>query len=117
MGTIHYRLKQIDYDGSYNYSQVVEVILELPLVFSLEQNYPNPFNPVTNIRFSIPVSGFTSLKVYDIMGREVASLVNSELIAGIYEYRFDAGKLNSGTYFYSLTSSDFKQTKKMLVLK
>jgi hypothetical protein len=90
--------------------------------FSLEQNYPNPLNPSTNIRYNIPsnVKGEMSkvtLKIYDVLGKEVAILVNEEQSAGNYEVNFDASKLSSGVYFYTLTTDNFKQSKKMILLK
>jgi hypothetical protein len=88
-----------------------------PKEFALEQNYPNPFNPTTRIRFGIPVSGFVSLKVFDVLGREVATLVNEPKAAGKHTREFDASSLASGMYFYRLTSDGFTSTKRMLVLK
>jgi len=85
--------------------------------YSVSQNYPNPFNPTTKIKFSIPKSTHVSLKVYDILGNEVATLVNEEKLAGNYEVEFDAGRLSSGIYFYKLLSGSFSQIKKMLLLK
>ncbi len=85
--------------------------------FKLEQNYPNPFNPSTTINYSIPSSSFTQLKVYDVLGNEVSTLVNEEKIAGTYEVGFNAEKLTSGVYFYKLTAGSFISTKKMLLLK
>jgi agmatine deiminase len=85
--------------------------------YSLYQNYPNPFNPTTSIKFSIPKSGFTTLKVYDVMGREVASLVNSKLGAGNYNADFNGANLSSGVYFYKLVSGDFKAVKKLTLIK
>lgn len=85
--------------------------------FSLHQNYPNPFNPSTNISFELPVSGFTTLKVYDALGREVATLVNGLRTNGSYTETFNASALSSGVYFYVLKSGDFAQTQKMLLLK
>jgi len=85
--------------------------------FELQQNYPNPFNPTTSISFSIPSSAFTSLKVYDIIGNEVATLVNEEKTAGNYEVRFNASSLTSGTYFYKLSAGSFTEVKKMILLK
>ena len=90
--------------------------------FSLDQNYPNPFNPTTKIKYSIPhvETGYIpsiNLKVYDILGREVASLVNETKAPGNYELTFDASKLSSGIYFYRLTAGNFIQTKKMILLK
>ena len=116
-GKYSYRLKQCDYDGSFEYSDVVSVDFNIPLKFSLEQNYPNPFNPSTEIQFSLPKSGFTTLKVYDITGREVAVLVNEQKQAGTYSTEFNASKLASGVYFYRLTSGNFSAVKKLLLLK
>ncbi|MCB0722340.1 MAG: S8 family peptidase [Ignavibacteriae bacterium] len=88
-----------------------------PESYKLSQNYPNPFNPATNIEFSIPVKGFVSLKIYDITGREVAQLVNTHLYPGLYTANFDASRLSSGVYFYTLRAEGFTQTKKMLLVK
>ncbi len=85
--------------------------------FIFYQNYPNPFNPITNIRFRIAESGFVTLKVYDLLGREVAALVNEEKPAGEYEVEFDANDLTSGIYFYTIKSGDFYQVKKMILMK
>jgi len=89
----------------------------VPDEFNLGQNYPNPFNPTTTIRFTVLDPGFTSLKVYDILGRELESLVNGDLSSGNYEVIFDASSLSSGVYFYKLTSGEFTETMKMLLLK
>lgn len=91
----------------------------IPENFTLEQNYPNPFNPSTNIKYSLPMSSFVTLKVFDAAGNEVATLVNNKQNAGSYDINFDAGKngLSSGIYFYSLQSDGFKQTKKMILVK
>ena len=88
-----------------------------PGYFRLHQNYPNPFNPSTTIRFSVPFSGMTTLKVYDIAGREVESLVASNLEAGEHEVDFNASHLASGVYFYRLTSGSFTDVKKMMLVK
>ncbi len=85
--------------------------------FELEQNFPNPFNPSTRINYSVPTSSFINLKVYDILGNEVAVLVNEEKPAGNYEINFDASRLTGGVYFYQLTSNSFVDTKKMILLK
>jgi hypothetical protein len=89
----------------------------IPSEFSLEQNYPNPFNPTTQINYSIVNGGLVTIKVYDILGREVAILVNEEKPAGNYEVMFDAANLSSGIYFYTITANDFHQTKKMILLR
>ena len=88
-----------------------------PVDFSLYQNYPNPFNPETNIKFNISESGLTILKIYDMTGKQVASLMNEKLIQGSYVVKFNAGNLASGVYYYELTSENFKQIKKMILIK
>jgi photosystem II stability/assembly factor-like uncharacterized protein len=121
------KLKQLS-DVIANYYQTVgikPVSTEIPEKFSLEQNYPNPFNSVTSIKFSIPLSPpvplstrhLVTLKVYDLLGREVATLVNGNLQPGTYEVTFDAGNLPSGIYFYRLTAGDFSETRKLVLLK
>ena len=90
---------------------------EKPTNYSLAQNYPNPFNPITIISYSIKQDGLVSLKVYDILGNEVANLVSNQEIAGSYSVNFDASDLPSGIYFYRLTSGNFTETKKLLLLK
>jgi 1,4-alpha-glucan branching enzyme len=85
--------------------------------FRLEQNYPNPFNPATNIKYSVPEQGMVTLKVYDILGSEVTTLINEVKSSGTYEIRFDAGNLSSGVYFYTIKTGTYMQTKKMLLLK
>lgn len=89
----------------------------IPQVYSLSQNYPNPFNPSTIIEFSIPKGGFVELKIYDLLGREVSTLVQDPFEAGTYRINFNSGGLASGVYFYSIVSGDFKDTKKMLLVK
>jgi len=92
---------------------------KIPAEFCLEQNYPNPFNPVTIIKFQIPESmgGNVVLKVYDLLGREVATLVNEEKAPGIYNVEFNASSLSSGVYFYKLSVNSFSEIKKMMLLK
>jgi hypothetical protein len=85
--------------------------------YSLEQNYPNPFNPSTSISFSIAGGGLVTLKVYDVLGREAATLVNEELTAGSHSVKFNASELSSGIYFYTLTSGNYVSTRKMVLLK
>ncbi len=89
----------------------------LPAEFVLEQNYPNPFNPVTNIRFSIPEAGFTSIKIYNLLGQEVAVLIDEFLNPGTYSFNFDASSLSSGVYLYRLKVNDFSSSKKMSLIK
>ncbi len=89
----------------------------IPEQFSLFQNFPNPFNPTTTIKFTIPSSNFTSLKIFDLLGKEVAVLVNENKEAGEFTIPFNATRLPSGIYFYQLQSGNFVETKKMLLLK
>ncbi len=96
---------------------ITPISSEIPDKFELKQNYPNPFNPNTLIEFSIPKTGFVKLAIYDALGREVNSLLNSELVSGNYRINFNASDLASGTYYYKLISGEFVQTKKMLMIK
>jgi hypothetical protein len=89
----------------------------VPEKYSLSQNYPNPFNPTTTITFSLPKAGFVTLKVYNVLGEEVKSLVNHQLSAGSYDFDFDASDLSSGMYFYTIRIGDFSETKKMMLVK
>jgi len=129
-GRYQYRLKQIDFDGSFEYSKIIEVEIGSPTIFSLEQNYPNPFNPTTKIKYTIPTppvssplvkgrtkEGFVTLKVYDVLGNEVATLVNEEKPAGECEVEFDGSEFPSGVYFYQLSAGDFIKTQKMVLMK
>ena len=116
-GDYQYKLKQIDYDGSFEYSNIIDIKVSGPTHFSLEQNYPNPFNPSTTIEYSIPESGNVKLNVYNSLGEEVETLVNEEKPAGNYEVNFNASELASGIYFYQLRSGAFNQTKKMILIK
>lgn len=116
-GTYYYRLKQIDYNGAFAYSDIVEVDVASPIDFALNQNYPNPFNPSTVISYSVPQSSFVTLKVYDVIGNEVATLVNQTQSAGKYDIRFDASNLSNGVYLYSIKTDNFTSTKKMILMK
>jgi hypothetical protein len=116
-GTYLYRLKQIDFDGTFEYSNEVEVVVAVPDKFELSQNYPNPFNPTTKIKYQIPTNNPVSLKIYDVLGNVVTSLVDEVQSLGIYEVTFDASFLSSGTYFYTIRTGSFVETKKMLLLK
>ena len=130
---VSYRLKQIDIDGTFSYSKVVEVNLteitgvedDKQYTFALEQNYPNPFNPVTTINFTIPNvvdANFASttnakLIVYNMLGQQVSTLVNEIKPAGNYQVQFDGSNLPSGIYFYTLSYGEFLQTRKLVLLK
>ncbi len=115
--TVSYRLKQVDYDGSFEYSKEIEVTLTLVSDYSLAQNYPNPFNPSTTISYSIPVQGKVRLIVYDALGREVRKLVDEEKDAGNYKIEFNADGLASGIYFYRMWTPAVTITKKLILLK
>ena len=117
-GKYNYRLKQIDFNGNYKYYELSnEVVVGIPSAYALSQNYPNPFNPSTTINYELPKSNFVSLKVYDMMGREVANLVNQTQDAGFYSIKFDASKLTSGIYFYKIQAADFSAVKKLMLVK
>ncbi|MBT8382610.1 MAG: T9SS type A sorting domain-containing protein [Ignavibacteria bacterium] len=104
------------YESEYS-AGVDDDLLGYPSKYALSQNYPNPFNPSTTIRFSIPASSLVTLKVYDVLGNEVATLVSEKKPVGSYEVKFDAVSLPSGIYFYRLQANDFAQVKKMILLK
>ena len=112
-----YRLKQIDNDGKFEYSKEVEVDFGTPNELSLNQNYPNPFNPQTTISYELPVSGKVLLKVYDVLGKEIVTLVNEEKSAGTYSVKFNGKDLSSGFYSYRIQAGDLVQTKKMILMK
>jgi hypothetical protein len=114
---LYYRLKQVDFDGTFSYSNVVNVSYDVPAEFVLSQNYPNPFNPSTRINYFLPKESFVSVKVYDFLGREVTTLVNEIKSTGSYDLVFDASNLPSGTYFYTLRTDNYSSTKKMILLK
>lgn len=116
-GKCFYRLKQIDNDGAFEYSKVVEADFKLLQTYELSQNYPNPFNPTTKINYSIPVDGRVRLLIYGITGELVKSLINEYQTAGIYSVNFNASGLSSGIYFYKIIANDFLQIKKMSVIK
>jgi hypothetical protein len=116
-GAYLYRLKQIDFDGSFEYSDEVEVVVTAPSVYTLEQNFPNPFNPVTQIKFNIPESGFVKLEIYNLVGQKVSTLINSELNSGYHSIEFNAGDFSSGVYVYTISVNGFSSSKKMILMK
>jgi len=116
-GKYAYRLRQIDTDGNFEYSKIVEVDLGSPQTIELTQNYPNPFNPTTTIGFTLPESGSVNLTVYNSVGEKVNELINETRDAGSHIVNFNAENLSSGTYFYVLQTDNFIETKKMILLK
>ena len=116
-GTYHYRLRQVDYDGSFEYSNIVEVNIFRVSSFDLSQNYPNPFNPTTTISFQLPEASFISLKVFDALGAEIETIAEGKYPAGVHEVNFDAKDLSSGLYMYRIISGTNELTRKMMVVK
>jgi hypothetical protein len=112
-----YRLKQIDFNGTFTYSDIVYIDKIVPTAFNLSQNFPNPFNPETTIKFNLPLDEYVSLKVYNLLGSESAVLINGKRSAGIYHINFNASQLPSGVYYYQLTAGQFSDTKKMILLR
>jgi hypothetical protein len=112
----------VDFDGTSNYSNIVKVNISLPEVYLLEQNYPNPFNPATQINFRLPTDAKVTLKVFNILGQEVANLINKTMTAGDHSITFDASRFNSGVYLYSIAAAgadgrSFTSVKKMILSK
>jgi hypothetical protein len=123
-GSYTYRLKQVDFDGTFEYSNEIEVEILAPNQFSLEQNYPNPFNPSTKITFSLPEASQVKLSVFNILGEEVKTLLNETIDAGIHIIDFDAGEFSSGVYLYKIQAvpvgsqaGNFVQVRKMILTK
>ena len=116
-GTYLYRLKQIDFDGTFSYSSEIEIEVVGPKDFALYQNYPNPFNPSTTIKFALPVKTNLILSVYNTLGERVAEIFKSEMEEGYHEMMFNASGLSSGIYFYKIESENFNSTKKMILMK
>jgi hypothetical protein len=117
-GIVYYRLKQIDFNGTSKFTEAIEVDYSIiPVEFSLSQNYPNPFNPTTTIKFGIPKETKVILKVYDVLGKEISTIVNQKLEPGYYKYEWDASRFASGVYFYRIEAGSFVNIKKMMILK
>jgi subtilisin family serine protease len=112
-----YRLKQVNLDGGFRYHNKIVEINFAPIVFFLSQNYPNPFNPSTTIKYQIPEDGFVTIKIYDILGNEVKTLINEQKSKGSYSLMLDSSDLVSGVYIYRIQVNNFTSAKKMMVLK
>jgi hypothetical protein len=117
VGNYTFRLKQVDFDGSFEYSNEINVDVNAPAQYSLDQNYPNPFNPSTLIKYSVAQDGFVNVSIFNLLGEKVTTLVNSNMKAGSYELNFNASQLSSGVYFYSIEAGDFKAVRKMMLMK
>jgi len=117
VGTYYYRLRQVDFDGKFEYSNIVNVNIKAPDKYALLQAYPNPFNPVTNIEFSLKEKGYVRLMVYNTLGQVVQTLVDDDLNAGKHKVTFNAKNLASGIYIYKLNVNGFTDTKKIVLMK
>ncbi|MBK9333063.1 MAG: T9SS type A sorting domain-containing protein [Ignavibacteria bacterium] len=117
-GIYNYRLKQLDFNGNFEYYDLEnEVNIGIPLKYELSQNYPNPFNPSTKINFNLPADVHVSLKIFDMTGREIKTLVNEVKTAGYHSVLFSGNDISSGVYFYILKTNNFKAGRKMLLIK
>ena len=117
ISSIQYRLKQIDFDGTYAYSNVITVQITKPAKIKLFQNCPNPCNPETTISFSVPEANNISLNIYNVLGENVEPIVEEFLFAGHYNYKWQAQNLPSGIYYYTLKAGSFSETKKMVLIR
>lgn len=113
----YYRFKQIDFDGTTSYSDVIEINILSPSECKLKQNYPNPFNAVTKIAFQLPEISIVKLTVYNVLGESLIELVNKKLDTGYYEYEFNGAQYSSGTYIYILQTENYMLSRKMILLK
>ena len=114
----NYRLKQINYNGSFEYFNLSgNVVIGKPVNYDVLQNYPNPSNPASQIKFQVPADAKVTLKVYDIQGREIKTLIDSYLAAGYYSADFDGTNIASGIYFYRLNAEGFSKTLKLILIK
>jgi uncharacterized protein (TIGR02145 family) len=116
-GKYNYRLKMVDYNGTFKYSEILNIEIALPAKFELNQNYPNPFNPSTIIKFSVPRATYVSLIIYNSLGRQVAKLISKEMNAGVYTTEWNATGFASGVYYYKLSADNFVEIKKLMLMK
>ncbi len=117
-GVYNYRIKQVDFDGSYRYYTLDDAVeIGAPVSYDLSQNYPNPFNPTTKIKYSVPADGLVNISVFNVLGEKVTDIVNSVHKAGSYEVTFDATNIATGMYIYRMESGNFVSVKKMMILK
>jgi hypothetical protein len=122
--TYTYRVKAYNLSTDSDYSNEASLVVVgvkkeegIPTEYSLSQNYPNPFNPTTKLKFALPKTVLTKLIIYDLLGREVETIINKELEAGYYEVEFNANQFSTGIYLYKIQAGDFLQTKKMILMK
>lgn len=113
----YYRLKQLDFNGSYSYSNIIKIHLNLPGRFTLSQNYPNPFNPRTKIKFAIPEESFVKLSIFNTVGELITILVSQQMKPGFYEYEYNGSKIPSGVYLDKINVGEYVDAKKMILLK
>ncbi len=116
-GNYFYQLKQIDYNGRYEFSDVISVVVSTPVEYSLEQNFPNPFNPTTTIKFELPETAEVTLTIYNTLGQKVDEIVNTTLEVGRYSYQWNAEKMAGGIYIYELRTEKYAAMKKMILIK
>ncbi|HLP80574.1 MAG TPA: T9SS type A sorting domain-containing protein, partial [Nitrosomonas sp.] len=112
-----YRLKQLDVNGKFRYSEIVSINIGTPVSFDLKQNYPNPFNPSTTIAYSIPTESFVTITVYDVLGKQITSLVNEQKKAGSYSVQLDGSRMSSGIYICRMHAAAYTSTTKMILMK
>jgi hypothetical protein len=117
-GSYQYRLKQMDYNGNYEYFSLHNnVNISKPAVYSISQNYPNPSNPKSKIDFEIPEESKVTIKLYNLLGQEVSTILNEQKEAGYYSIEFDGSNISSGVYFYRIDTNGFSKVNKMIILK
>lgn len=117
IGLYYYRLKQIDTDGTYSYSEVNEIMVSAPDEFALLQNYPNPFNPETSISFKLPQDSKVMIQIFNVLGQEIKTLVNTKFKAGTHTVTFNGRDLPSGMYIFAMQAGNFKESKRMTLVK
>ncbi|MDR3666052.1 MAG: FISUMP domain-containing protein [Ignavibacteriaceae bacterium] len=116
-GNYNYRLRIFDVNGTYKYSSIIDLEMESPAKFSLAQNYPNPWNPTTTIRYQLPINTLVTIKIFDVLGKEIITLVNEAKPAGTYEVTLNSKNISSGIYYYQMRSGNFCETKKLILIK
>ena len=116
-GKYNYRLKMVDQNGSYKYSEIVYIEAAIPTKFELSDAFPNPWNPTTTIRYQLPTNSLVTIKIFDALGKEITTLVNEIKPAGNYSLILNSKNLSSGVYYYQMIAGNFIETKKIILLK